>query len=746
MKRLPILPTILIAYVILAVAYSIVTPIFEAPDENFHFAVIQYIAETGQLPVQDPAIKTPWYQEGSQPPLYYLLTAPIAALIPGATHNPYPLEPNPHAQIGIGLTAINHNAFIHTDAESFPWRGVALAVHLIRLLSIGLGALTIALIHRTARRIFLDSPTIPIVVTAFVAFNPMFIFIHASINNDTLVTTLAAAAMWLIMGWLTANLTPPPPLRNHSEGESRPHAMRIMWREVIGLSVILALAAITKLSGLTLYAVAGAVLSIMLISKRITLRRALLIGGVLTIGFMVIAGWWYVRNVQLYGDPTGLRAMISIIEPRQTPYTIETMLAEMQGLRISFWGLFGWLNVIAPDLYLTLMDVLTALATIGGAVGVIRLVREKAWERIVPVGVLGLLFIVIGISLINWTRLTPGTQGRLLFPALPAIAIFAAFGWAAIYPILARLAVIPMILIALGAPFLIIAPAYAPPPIVAALSDSAHAVDAHFGAIDVVAYRIDSVPISPSGSLLVTLYYRGAPDSRNLTLSLTVYDCALKVIGKIDSYPGGGNLPTSIWTAQALYADTYRIPIAAPLKMPCQPRIGLSWWDYATKEYLHEDTTGAPSITLHGGVILDPSAPTPAPATTQTARFSGAIDLLGYTLDKTSVAPGGSLTLTLTWRAHTAIREDFTVFVHLGKADQPAIGSGDSPPLSGDYPTSVWAIERAFDDPHTIVVKPDMPPGDYMLSVGLYRPADGSRLSVDGGGDSVVLNIPIMVR
>ena len=74
-SALPIRPklslsVIIAAYVALGVMYSVASPIFEAPDEPNHFFVIQYIRETGRLPVLDPAVKTMYAQEGGQAPLY----------------------------------------------------------------------------------------------------------------------------------------------------------------------------------------------------------------------------------------------------------------------------------------------------------------------------------------------------------------------------------------------------------------------------------------------------------------------------------------------------------------------------------------------------------------------------------------------------------------------------------------------------------------------------------------------------
>src|SRR5258706_16274568 len=75
MRRSANLPLVVIlgAFVILSAIYAWATPPFEASDELWHFGMINTIADTGQLPVQHPGVKTAYEQEGSQPPLYYLV-------------------------------------------------------------------------------------------------------------------------------------------------------------------------------------------------------------------------------------------------------------------------------------------------------------------------------------------------------------------------------------------------------------------------------------------------------------------------------------------------------------------------------------------------------------------------------------------------------------------------------------------------------------------------------------------------
>ncbi|MCB0182555.1 MAG: hypothetical protein KDI62_30310, partial [Anaerolineae bacterium] len=49
-------------FLVLGVGYSLVVPPFETPDELFHYGFAHYVAETGRLPVQDPAATGPWAQ------------------------------------------------------------------------------------------------------------------------------------------------------------------------------------------------------------------------------------------------------------------------------------------------------------------------------------------------------------------------------------------------------------------------------------------------------------------------------------------------------------------------------------------------------------------------------------------------------------------------------------------------------------------------------------------------------------
>ena len=146
---------VLAAYIALATAYSIATPLFEAPDEQWHFAFVQYVAQGRGLPVQKPGQSDHFArQEASQPPLYYL-TAALATFWVDTSDFPGIVWENPHYGFDVpGVVNDNKNLFIHTAQESFPWHNTALAVHLARLVSILFGTFAVTFTYLLAFEVF----------------------------------------------------------------------------------------------------------------------------------------------------------------------------------------------------------------------------------------------------------------------------------------------------------------------------------------------------------------------------------------------------------------------------------------------------------------------------------------------------------------------------------------------------------------------------------------------------------------
>ncbi|MEN6478530.1 MAG: glycosyltransferase family 39 protein, partial [Anaerolineales bacterium] len=184
----------LVLFLILGAIYGAVNPVMESPDEVYHYPLVKHLADGHDLPVQRQDVETLYAQEGSQPPLYYALMAGLTCWL-DTDDLPALRYLNPHARPGIPLAIDNKNMVVHTSREQWPWQGATLAIHLIRLASVVLGAGTLWCGYRLARRLFPQHPLVALAALAFIAFNPMFAFISASVNNDNLVILLTSITL-----------------------------------------------------------------------------------------------------------------------------------------------------------------------------------------------------------------------------------------------------------------------------------------------------------------------------------------------------------------------------------------------------------------------------------------------------------------------------------------------------------------------------------------------------------------------
>ncbi len=130
------------------------------------------------------------------------------------------------------------------------------------------------------------------------------------------------------------------------------------------------------------------------------------------------------------------------------------------------------------------------------------------------------------------------------------------------------------------------------------------------------------------------------------------------------------------------------------------------------------------------------------------AQVGDDVHLLGYALDKASVHPGGTCTLTLWWEAQADVFDERNVLVHLLSPNNAITTQADGAPAHGTRPTSQWRAGDIVIDSHEITLPADLPPGEYTLAVGMYRWPSLERLALRMGdtqqADDVV-RIPISV-
>jgi len=757
---------LLAAYLALGLFYALATPPFEASDEVFHYPYVRHIALGRGLPVQEIGVKQPWAQVGSHPPAYYLLSSALTFWIDtGDFDEVHTL--NPFARIGIPGTPQNANQTRYPAqalSDPFPPRGTILAVWFIRCLSLLMGAGTVIFTYlmalalgqsEIAEAAHLRAATVEphpstslrtdlgmlapqafsggtflvaVLSASLVAFNPMFLFISASVNNDNMVWLESAMALFVVVHLGRG----PSQFIQREFGDGR-------W-DAAGLGLLLGMAALTKLSGLVLLPIVGlALLAQALRTSSSTNRnwRRFWVSG-LQIGALVllIAGWWYARNLNLYGELLGLERMIAIAGPRQPPITIGALFAnEWRSFWYSYWGVFGAFSVFGPQWMYGLYSVLSIIALLGLIRCLFQLPITNYWSFLTH-SLLLLFTLLTFVSLIRWTLMTLASQGRLMFTALGPLSIWIAIGLLRLLPKrYARQITGALVLVLAGVALFVarnVAAAYLPP---APLSDSQlpaglRPIHARLApGAELIGYTLDSPEYrAPGETLTVTLYWRAlAPMDDDYNLFLHLLGRNRQLVGNVDTWPGGGLRPTSFWKPGDIYPDRYLIELDPKAMTPSLLWLDVAMWETDPRTPIQitgADSAPIPSVIAPVGKIDPPQPVTASPETPVGSTLEGSVSLVGFDLSK-SLVVNQPLSLSLYWQTSETLAVDYTVFIHIVDSSGQFVAH-DGPPLNGDWPTSAWQPARLVIDPRSFIV-PN--PGDYTIRIGLYDPATGARLT-----------------
>ncbi|MBN1429206.1 MAG: hypothetical protein JXB07_12595 [Anaerolineae bacterium] len=114
----------------------------------------------------------------------------------------------------------------------------------------------------------------------------------------------------------------------------------------------------------------------------------------------------------------------------------------------------------------------------------------------------------------------------------------------------------------------------------------------------------------------------------------------------------------------------------------------------------------------------------------------GPIDILGYDIDRTTVSPGDTLTISYYWRASQSPDVSYQVFTHILPLDSTdLVAQQDGHPLELSRPTTSWddPHEIILSQPFSITIGDTVPSGEYKLVTGFYELDTGQRLNTSAG-------------
>ena len=517
--------------------YSVLVPIWEAPDEPEHFQYVRYLLEDHSLPSVLPSIQFDGNNEGKQPPLYYLLALPFAAGVDLSEADR--IRMNPHFTWP-GAPDNNVTA-VHVLDENWPYHGIFLAAHRIRLLSALLGMVTVALTYRVALAAS-GSVGIGLFAAALEAVLPGFLYSSASIDNDALANTFSAGLLLITL-------------------HAGPARVR---RGVLLFGATACLALLAKLTILPSVAAGLTVIGVRAGRGRRLEAAALAVASLSP----AIAFWaWRVaggeRNL-LGRPPLWPPDLPGIYGPPD--WSVPGQFADH--MLTSFFGIFDLgsrpLPKAAYVLYCLVFGAGLLAALLGSRCGV----KLQRWQATLlwcwPVATLAA--IIAAYALASETKVGYD-NARLFYPALPAVVTLVASGWAGItslWPPVRRLLAPSLafaLALAIATPWVIIRPYYPPPwrvsdrlpGMVAPLKSEYFA-----SSIALAGVTLPPGPIAAGSGVYVTFYWRvRRPLASGEWLFVHVVDDRGQKVAAYDGGLASDTLPLTSWRRGDVVQDTH---------------------------------------------------------------------------------------------------------------------------------------------------------------------------------------------
>ena len=408
-------------YVGLALAYRDAIPLFEAPDEPSHLHYATFILSRGRLPRQDP-LDVPG--EGMQPPLVYLIAAPLIGATPIDSarverelrhlRSPnYPSESYADLEPIAGVPSVTLDPRGHGHRFFFADDSVA-PLRIARFVSLAFGLLAVVLTFAAAWRLSRDAG-LSLLAASLLAFNPQFLFCSGYFSNDPAAAAIGAAALYTVACALA----------NPRGGPSRTH--------YAAGAVVAALGVLTKSSTLPALAVAG--VTLVTVDRRGARAKLLDLAWAAAI-VSLLAGPYLIWAAEHRGGLFGTSAVLASASAMQSVEDLGGRTSYLATLYwyhtfASYWARFGWFNVVAPAWIHFSLFALAGAGMLGfiarhnpRSVGAL---RSRALRGYLIASVLATLASHFALNLVV---VTP--QGRQLFASAPQFALLLALG---LYPL-----------------------------------------------------------------------------------------------------------------------------------------------------------------------------------------------------------------------------------------------------------------------------------------------------------------------
>jgi 4-amino-4-deoxy-L-arabinose transferase-like glycosyltransferase len=439
-----------------SIAWNVATPAFQGPDESAHFAYVQYFAETGHTPsVSTPAPQGAKKLQGvSTEHQEALRVLNLLQLITNSISRPAWSAPDlslwhrverglPHGARtnGAGPNPIAKNPPLYYAVMSVPyrvfvWLPLLKRVFVLRLFNALFYLATIALVWLIAGELFGPVRWKQTLAAGAVALEPLFAFMSAVINPDSLLILLTTAFLFAALrlvrrGPSVARVLAPSAL---AAGAVLTHGRGLATLPVLGVALLVAWIkyrpAIRETVTLAAAAAApvGAAFLVYTLFGRGAGSSAVYGGQVAELtnkaGFKLgqfLSGVWDFYFAKFASLPEHL-------VPKYGKYGYRLLFIEQ------YYGDFGSLDVALPKHLADFMQGISAVGILGFLAAVVARWRAliRAWPAVVVlvaflVTTIGFLHYVDYRALLNNGATYPLVVGRYLLPMIALFGLAIAF-------------------------------------------------------------------------------------------------------------------------------------------------------------------------------------------------------------------------------------------------------------------------------------------------------------------------------
>lgn len=367
---------LLLIMLLKGVLWSLAFPLWQGPDEEDHYNVIQFIGELGRLP---DAADT-----------FLLDEVALSRQLADVGRLPY--EPEQRQAFGATAVGPNEPAFdalppaARTSTEqgmvgklnkatplyyllaSVPYRlwregNLLERAQIQRLVSLAASVGIVVVAYLTARLLFPTNAAMRLTVPTLVAFHPLLTEITAVTTVDGFYFLCYSLLIYLSVRVLRDGLD---------------------WRSGLALGVVFATGVLVKptLNGY-------APLIALLVAYdwwRGNGRRWQVVGGAALMGIVIVlpVGWWMLRSLRINNDLFYFNPVLEGHRIIQNPFYdygvwqhfLDYYGSVWGGIFVTWWAHFGWIDTPLPPWVYTLLRLLTFAAMAGLAFGLVRILRR----------------------------------------------------------------------------------------------------------------------------------------------------------------------------------------------------------------------------------------------------------------------------------------------------------------------------------------------------------------------------------